>query len=161
MNKIFASFLRKFVLVFFDDILIYSKSEAEHADHLKVVLQILKENQLTAKRRKCDFAVSHVEYLGHLISSTGVATNPAKIKDMQSWPLPTTIKQLRGFLGLTGYYRRFIKDYGIICKPLHELLKNRLFSLDRGAYNCFQYSEAQNVFCSCSSSPQFPVTIHS
>jgi hypothetical protein len=84
MNKIFASCLRKFVLVFFDDILVFSKTKAEHALHWKEVLHILRDNQLTTKMSKCDFAVSQVEYLGHIISSTGVATNPAKIKDMQS-----------------------------------------------------------------------------
>jgi hypothetical protein len=82
MNKIFALCLRKFVLVFFYDILVYSKIEAEHVQHLREVLQILRANQLTTKMSKCDFAVSQVEYLGHIISSTGVATNPAKIKDM-------------------------------------------------------------------------------
>jgi hypothetical protein len=90
-------------------------------------LQILRDNQLTAKMSKCDFAVSQVEYLGHIISNIGVAINPAKIKYMQTWPQQKTIKQLRGFLGLTEYYRRFIKDYGIIYKPLHGLLKRDSF----------------------------------
>jgi hypothetical protein len=123
VNKIFRPYLRKFVLVYFDDVLIYSKSEEEHVKHLAAVLQLMRENQLTAKKSKCEFAVPQVEYLGHIISSSGVATNPSKIKDMQSWPLPKSIKQLRSFLGLTGYYRRFIRDYGLICKPLHNLLK--------------------------------------
>jgi hypothetical protein len=90
-------------------------------------VQVWATSSLTAKMSKCDFAMPQVEYLGHIITNTGVATNPAKIRDMQSWPLPKTIKQLRGFLGLTGYYRRFIKDYGIICKPLHGLLKKDSF----------------------------------
>jgi hypothetical protein len=123
VNKIFRPYLRKFVLVYFDDVLIYSKSEEEHVKHLAAVLQLMRENQLTAKKSKCEFAVPQVEYLGHIISSSGVATNPSKIKDMQSWPLPKSIKQLRSFMGLTGYYRRFIRDYGLICKPLHNLLK--------------------------------------
>jgi hypothetical protein len=94
---------------------------------LHEVLRVLRANKLTAKMNKCEFAVPRVEYLGHIIISTGVATNPTKIKDIQSWPLPKIIKQLREFLGLIGYYRRFIKNYGIICKPLHGLLKKDSF----------------------------------
>jgi hypothetical protein len=128
MNKIFALYMRKFVLVFFDDILIYSKSmEEEHVKQLATVLQVLRENKLTTKQSKCEFAVPQVEYLGHIISSSGVATNPSKIKYIQSWLVPKTVKQLRSFLGLTGYYIRFIKDYGLMCKPLHNLLKKDSF----------------------------------
>jgi hypothetical protein len=126
-NKIFAPYMRKYILFFFDDILIYSKSLEEHVKHLAAVLQVLRDNQLTAKQSKCEFVVPQVEYLRLIISSLGVATNPSKIRDIQSWLVPKNVKQLRSFLDLTGYYRRFIKDYGLICKPLHNLLKKGSF----------------------------------
>jgi hypothetical protein len=127
MNKIFAPFLRKFILVFFDDILIYSKTLEEHAIHLRQALEVLRANQLKAKLKKCIFATDQVEYLGHIISAAGVQTDPGKIKEIVEWKAPKTITKLRGFLGLTGYYRRFVKGYATICKPLHEVLKKNAF----------------------------------
>jgi N6-adenosine-specific RNA methylase IME4 len=127
MNNIFSAHLRKFVLVFFDDILIYSKSLAEHRHHLSQVLQILRLHQLKAKLSKCTFATASVDYPGHVLSGSGVATDPSKIEDITNWETPTTIKQLRQFLGLTGYYRRFIKGYASICRPLHDALKKNAF----------------------------------
>ncbi|KAK4390228.1 Transposon Tf2-12 polyprotein [Sesamum angolense] len=123
MNTVYEPYLRKFVLVFFDDILIYSKDWGMHLVHFKKVMELLKKHQLYAKRNKCTFAQMKVEYLGHIISWEGVATDPQKVECMLKWPTPTTIKALRGFLGLTGYYRKFIKGYGIISKPLTLLLK--------------------------------------
>jgi hypothetical protein len=104
--------------VFFDDILIYSRSLEEHKHHLLLVLEILKINKLFLKESKCTFGTDKVEYLGHEISQQGVSTDPEKIAAVANWSIPTTVTQLRSFLGLTGYYRRFIKDYGRICKPL-------------------------------------------
>ncbi|XP_073355335.1 uncharacterized protein [Aegilops tauschii subsp. strangulata] len=127
MNLLFAKYNRKFVLVFFDDILVFSNTSEEHVEHLKQVLQILRENQLFAKMSKCAFAVSPVEYLGHVVSGEGLATEPSKIKAIVDWPTPTDITKLRSFLGLAGYYRRFIKDYGTICRPLHDALKKGKF----------------------------------
>jgi hypothetical protein len=124
MNKIFSSYLRKFVLAFFGDILIYSQSIQDHVHHLSMVLEVLRGNKLTAKRSKCVFATSQVEYLGHIISSQGVATDPEKIVAIQNWKPPKSVTQLRSFLGLTRYYRRFIQGYGLICRPLHDLLKD-------------------------------------
>ncbi|GJY81074.1 putative mitochondrial protein [Tanacetum coccineum] len=109
MNEVFNPFLWKFTLVFFDDILIYNKSLVDHVVHLQYVLQVMRHNQLYAKLSKCVFGLKQVEYLGHVISDKGVATDPSKIKAMENWPVPANVKQLRGFLGLTGHYKRFIK----------------------------------------------------
>lgn len=127
MNDIFQEVIRKFVLVFFDDILIYSKNWAEHLHHAGQVFEILRTHQLFVKRDKCQFGKTKVCYLGHIISPQGVAMDPGKIDSITGWPNPTTLKALRGFLGLTGYYHKFIKGYGAIAKPLTELLKKKCF----------------------------------
>lgn len=137
MNEIFKPYLRKFVLVFFNDILVYSKDLGEHADHLRVVLQVLEDNQLYAKMSKCVFAASKVEYLGHIIFSEGVKTDPWKIEAMKDWPAPKSLKALRVFLGLTDYYRKFIKGYGMITSPLIALLKKDAFEWSDKAKKVF------------------------
>jgi hypothetical protein len=115
-------------LVFFDDILVYRSDKEQHKKHLSIVLNILRENQLKAKLTKCTFAQPQVEYLGHIISGQGVATDPSKIKYIIEWKQAQTMKQLRGFLGLTGHYRRFIKGYASICQPLYLALKKDNFN---------------------------------
>jgi hypothetical protein len=125
MNASLAPVLRKFALVFFDDILVYSKSYEEHLQHLRAVLEILRRDQWQAKMSKCDFVQPKVAYLGHVISAAGVATDDSKIESIRTWPIPTNLKELRGFLGLSGYYRKFIKHYAIISQPLTALLKKR------------------------------------
>jgi hypothetical protein len=127
MNTIFSPYIRKFVLVFFDDVLVYSKNKEEHLQHLQIVLQVFREHKLKAKLAKCNFEQPQVEYLGHIISGHGVATDPSKIQDIINWKIPQTVKQLRGFLGLAGYYRRFIPHYALICQPLHQALKKNSF----------------------------------
>lgn len=137
MNEVFKPYLRKFVLVFFDDILIYSPSLESHLAHLEIVFQALEANQLYAKLTKCEFGVEEVAYLGHVLSKDGVATDPEKVRAMVEWPVPKTLKGLRGFLGLTGYYRRFVQGYGVICRPLHDLLKKDHFQWTPEALEAF------------------------
>ena len=128
MNSVFSEYLRKFVLIFFDDILIYSSSLEEHLYHLKLVFELMRVNHLFAKRSKCAFSTDRVEYLGHFIQADGVSTDPAKLKAVMNWPIPKNLKALRGFLGLAGYYRRFVKDFGTIARPLTVLTKKDAFS---------------------------------
>jgi hypothetical protein len=115
--------LDKFVVVFIDDILIYSKSEAEHAKHLRIVLQRLRDHKLYAKFSKCEFWLDSVKFLGHTISKDGISVDPSKVKEVLDWKPPKSVHQIRSFLGLAGYYRRFIPDLSRIAKPMTELLK--------------------------------------
>lgn len=138
MNSIFKPFLRKFILVFFDDILVYSHSWSEHLEYLHKTLTILRTNQLFVKKSKCAFGEKSLEYLGHIISDKGVSADPIKLDGMSNWPRPTNIKSLRGFLGLTGYYRRFVQGYGKICQPLTSLLKKDAFFWTESAEEAFQ-----------------------
>jgi hypothetical protein len=123
MNLIFATLLRKGVLVFMDDILIYSATLEQHLSLLQQVFEILRTHKFFIKLSKCSFAQKEIEYLGHCISSEGVATEKSKISAVEQWPVPKNVKELRGFLGLTGYYRKFIRHYGLISKHLTDLLK--------------------------------------
>jgi hypothetical protein len=138
MNRILQPCLRRSVLVFMDDILVYSTSLHEHVEHLRTVLKLLLEAQLFVKRSKCSFACDKLEYLGHIVSAEGVATDPAKTQAMLAWPRPTTVTELRGFLGLTGYYRKFVRNYGIIARPLSNLLKKKGFLWDDTAIAAFE-----------------------
>jgi hypothetical protein len=113
--------------VFFDDILVYSKSWEDHLVHLQIVIQILSTNSLFAKAKKCCFGVLQVDYLGHQISEQGVSVDPIKIQAVLDWPRPTTVKGIRGFLGLAGYYRKFIRHFGSIAAPLTQLLAKYSF----------------------------------
>jgi hypothetical protein len=138
MNDIFRPYLRKFVLVFFDDILVYSHNLEEHERHLRMVFETLVQHKLFAKQSKCKFASREIEYLGHIVSDQGVHADPSKVESMIKWPRPNTLKSLRGFLGLTGYYRRFIWGYGAIAGPLTRLLKKRAFKWDTEADQAFE-----------------------
>lgn len=123
MNHILLEHLKKFILVFFDGILIYNKSLKEHLHHLELAFEMMLQHQLLAKKSKCVFSAKRVEYLGHYIFAEDVSTDPKKVEAVRSWPKPQSVTQLRDFLGLTGYYRRFIKGYGISSKPLTDMLK--------------------------------------
>ncbi|KAK1604694.1 hypothetical protein QYE76_028367, partial [Lolium multiflorum] len=123
MNKIFMNFLDKFVVVFIDDILIYSKSEEEHEQHLEIVLETLRQHKLYAKFSKCDFWLREVGFLGHILSAGGIVVDPTKIKTVAEWKTPTTQTEVRAFLGLAGYYRRFVEGFSSIARPMTQLLK--------------------------------------
>ena len=145
MNCIFKAFLRKIVLVFFDDILVYSPTWQAHIQQLQLVFEAMRKNFLKANRKKCTFAATQVNYLGHIISQQGVTTEPEKIQAVMDWPIPRTLKQLRGFLGLTGYYRRFVQAYGTICRPLTNLLKKNSFQWSSEAEEAFNKLKLQMV----------------
>lgn len=128
MNTTLAPCLRKFVLVCFEDILIYSSFLAEHIDHLRTVFELLAKDNWKLKLTKCSFAQTKISYLGHTISAAGVSTYPAKLEAISAWSVPASVKERRFFLGLAGYYRRFMRNYGTISKPLINLpKKNTLF----------------------------------
>lgn len=123
MNTIFRPYLRKFVLVFFDDVLIYSRELEEHLQHLGFVLEVLKKDEFYANKKKCNSARTQVEYMGHIISDLGVEVDPEKIRAIREWPIPTNFREVRGFLGLIRYYQKFVQHYGILAAPLTHLLK--------------------------------------
>jgi hypothetical protein len=123
MNSIFMPELDKFVVVFIDDILVYSQSMDEHEEHLRVMLQRLWDHQLYTKFSNCEFWINEVPFLGHVISPEGIAVDPSKVRDVLDWKPPKSVHQVWSFLGLAGYYRRFILNFSKISKPITELLK--------------------------------------
>ncbi|MCO5553457.1 hypothetical protein L7F22_006978 [Adiantum nelumboides] len=123
MQDIFRPYLDDFVLVFFNYILIYSKDEVDHEEHVCKVLEILRQHQLYAKESKCTFCSPQVSYLGFIISADGISIDPKKIKDIVEWPQPSSVSKVRGFLGIMGWYRIFVRDYALIAAPLTGLLK--------------------------------------
>jgi hypothetical protein len=128
MNKVFMEYLDRFVIVFIDNILIFSKKMEEHEEHLRLVLEKLRSNKLYAKFSKCEFWLTEVAFLGHVISTGGVSVDLGKVKDVLNWMPPTTASEIRCFLGLAGYCRPFIKDFSKIAKPMTKLLdKNKAF----------------------------------
>ncbi|GJX65764.1 putative reverse transcriptase domain-containing protein [Tanacetum coccineum] len=128
MNRVCKPYLDKFVIVFIDDILVYSKDEEEHGKHLKIVLELLKKERLYGRFSKCDFWLDSVQFMGHVLDRSGVHVDPAKIEAIKSWAAPKTPTEVRQFLGLAGYYRRFIEGFSLISKPLTKLTqKNKKY----------------------------------
>ena len=123
MNSVFMPELDKFVVVFIDDILIYSENESDHEEHLRIVLSRLREHKLYAKFSKCEFWMSKVPFLGHILSRDGISVDPSKVQEVMDWKAPTSVHEVRSFLGLAGYYRRFIPDFSKIAKPMTRLLQ--------------------------------------
>ena len=120
IHRVFQPYLDQFVMVFVDDILIYSQSKEEHEDHLRVVLQLLRDHQLYAKFSKCDFWLTEVRFLGHVVSASGVLVDPEKVEAVMSWERPKSVFEIRSFLGLAGYYRRFIEDFSLLEAPMRD-----------------------------------------
>ncbi|KAL0560424.1 hypothetical protein IC582_000829 [Cucumis melo] len=139
MNSVFREFLDTFVIVFIDDILIYSKTEAEHEEHLRMVLQTLRDNKLYAKFSKCEFWLKQVSFLGHVVSKAGVSVDPAKIEAVTGWTRPSTVSEVRSFLGLAGYYRRFVENFSRIATPLTQLTRKGIpFVWSKACEDSFQ-----------------------
>lgn len=136
MNETLQSVLRKCTLVFFDDILVYSQTWQQHLLDLSSVLSLLRKDHWQVKMSKCSFEQKSLAYLGHIISGAGVATDPSKIQEVANWKQPESAKELRGFLGLAGYYRKFVRHFGIIAKPLTQLLRK---------YTVFQWSSVADA----------------
>ncbi|KAL8134287.1 hypothetical protein AgCh_009360 [Apium graveolens] len=123
MNRVFHDYLDKFVVVFIDDILIYSRSREEHEEHLRTVLEILRKRKLFAKFSKCEFWLEEVAFLGHVVSGRGIELDPAKVEAITNWPRPSNVTEVRSFLGLAGYYRRFVEGFSSIALPLTQLMR--------------------------------------
>ena len=139
MNRFFHPYLDQFVMVFIDDILVYSKDAQEHKHHLRIVLKILREKQLFAKLSKCDFWFKEVSFLGYIVSTYGIRVDPAKIEAVVSWKPPRNVTKVRSFLGLAGYYRRFVQGFSVIASSLTRLLlKGVKFEWDDKCQSCFK-----------------------
>jgi hypothetical protein len=125
-------------VVFIDNIFVYFKSNSDHEEHLRLVLQKLRDNQLYAKFSKCEFWIGEVPFLGHIISNGRISVDPAKVNEIMEWRVPTTVTEIQSFLGLAGYYRRFIEGFSKIVKPMTSLLeKGREFKWDEKCQNSF------------------------
>eukprot|EP00873_Tetraselmis_striata_P006046 jgi/Tetstr1/426310/TSEL_016626.t1 len=125
MNRVLSPYLGKFCVVYLDDVLIYSKTAQEHLEHIKLVLRELQRHHLHIKLSKCSFGRTSVEFLGHIVEAGQIKMDPRKVEAVQQWPVPKTVKDVRGFLGLAGYYRKFIHNFAAIAAPLHDLTKNQ------------------------------------
>ncbi|KAI3746537.1 hypothetical protein L6452_08971 [Arctium lappa] len=139
MNRVCRPYLDKFVIVFIDDILIYSRSKEDHERHLKLMLELLKEQELYAKFSKCEFWLREVHFLGHVVNKKGIHVDPAKVEAIKKWETPKTPTEIRQFLGLAGYYRRFIEDFSKIAQPLTSLTqKDKKFDWGEKQDEAFQ-----------------------
>jgi hypothetical protein len=139
MNKVSLEYLDKFVVVFIDDILVFSRSKEEHEEHLRLLLQKLREHQLYAKFSKCDFWLKEVSFLEHIITDGGIAVDPCKFRDVFNWSPPKNVPEIRSFLGLAGYYCRFIEEFLKIVKLLTTLLeKGKEFKWDEKCLASFE-----------------------
>ncbi|XP_065859834.1 uncharacterized protein [Euphorbia lathyris] len=144
MNHVLREFIGKFVVVYFDDILIYSKSEAEHIEHVKVVLDVLREQKLYANLSKCSFCMEKVVFLGFIVSAQGVSVDIEKVKAIQEWPTPNSVTEVRSFHGLASFYRRFVKNFSTIAAPLTEVIKKNVgFKWGKAQEDAFEMLKAR------------------
>ncbi|GJV73784.1 putative reverse transcriptase domain-containing protein [Tanacetum coccineum] len=146
MNKVYRPYLYKFVIVFIDDILIYSKTQEEHVEHLRLVLKLLKKEKLYAKFSKCEFWLREVQFIGHVINGNGIHVDPSKIEVVKNWKAPRTPTEVRSFLGLAGYYHRFIENFSKIAKSLTILTQK---SLPDGPEDFVVYCDASGIGLGC------------
>ena len=138
-NHVLRAFIGKFVVVYFDDILIYSKSVEEHMNHIRQVLDELRKEKLFANLEKCSFCTDHVVFLGFVVSGKGIQVDETKVKAIKDWPTPVNVSQVRSFHGLAGFYRRFVRDFSTIAAPLNELTKKGVdFKWGNSQENAFQ-----------------------
>ena len=126
MHRVFQPYLDQFVVISVDDILIYSKSKEKHEDHLRIVRHALRNHRLYAKFNKCEFSLSEVRFLGHEVSSSSVLVDPEKVEEVMSWERPKLVFKIHSFLGLTGYYRRFVEDFSRLATPMTKLTQNEV-----------------------------------
>jgi hypothetical protein len=139
MHHVLRAFNGKFVVVYFDDILIYSKSFEAHMNHIRQVLEELRKEKLFANLKKCSFCTDHVVFLSFVVSGKGIEVDETKVKVIKDWPTPTNVSQIRSFHGLAGFYRRFVKDFSTIAAPLNELTKKVVeFKWGSSQENAFQ-----------------------
>ena len=138
MNEVLKPFLGKFVVVYFDDILVYSKSELEHVDHLRLVFEVLREKKLYAKLEKCEFFSSSIVFLGYVVSSKGIMVDQGKVEAIKAWPEPKSIGEVRSFHGLASFYRRFVPNFSTLMSPITECLKKGNFEWSKSAHDAFE-----------------------
>ncbi|XP_021745391.1 uncharacterized protein LOC110711320 [Chenopodium quinoa] len=138
MNKVLRPFIGKFVVVYFDDILVYRKCELDHVKHLRQVFEILRSRRLFAKFEKCTFIVDSIVFLGYVISSVGISMDPSKVEAIQSWPSPNTLTQVRSFHGLSSFYRRFVENFSTNLAPVTECMKKGTFEWTPSAQRAFE-----------------------
>ncbi|KAH9658349.1 Endonuclease [Citrus sinensis] len=154
MNRIFQPYLDQFVIVFIDDILIYSKNKEEHETHLRVVLETLREKKLYGKFKKCEFWLDRVMFLGHIVTKDGISADPAKEEVIVNWERPSSVTEVRSFLGLAGYYRCFVKGFSSIAAPLTNLTKKNVkFNWDEACKKSFQELKSHLVTAPISTLP--------
>ncbi|GJV72094.1 putative reverse transcriptase domain-containing protein [Tanacetum coccineum] len=146
MNRVCRPYLDKFVIVFIDDILIYSKTREEHVEHLRLVLELLKKEKLYAKFSKCEFWLREVQFLGHVINGNGIHVDPSKIEAVKNWKAPRTLSEVRSFLGLAGYYRRFIENFSKIAKSL-TILTQKCKTFDWGEEQELAFQTLKDKLC--------------
>ena len=138
MNQVLKPFIGRFVVVYFDDILVYSQGEKEHASHLQQVLEVLSQEKLYGNLEKCHFFTPQVVFLGYVVSANGIQVDESKVQSIREWPVPLSIHQVRSFHGLASFYRRFVKNFSTIMAPLTEILKSKKFEWNEKAQTAFE-----------------------
>ena len=156
MNHVLRAFIGRFVVVYFDDILVYSKSLEEHVEHLKMVLEVLRKEKLYANLKKCTFGTDNLVFLGFVVSTDGVKVDEEKVKAIREWPSPKSVGEVRSFHGLAGFYRRFVKDFSTLAAPLTEVIKKNVgFKWEQAQEDAFQALKEKLTHAPVLSLPDF------